>query len=561
MLIPISEARFDINEMAERVFIGPQGVLMEKVEQFNRRWGRGLTEDLIRITKKFAFKPGTYDKIKQAHSFHILKYRMKPSGMYSLKRRIDESAWMARDFWNQAIDIDTIMANNRNNNIRWQENTSYVENYLNSLIERLNEEQETLRNNFPNDTVSILIDQDDLNDRHSWNHLKLTVEVVTKDITMNVIRQDENICSYDWGSVKTRWTIPLWSFLNNWCEGGPQSSNVQNTSYTPKALLFPKYVSLAHPYVSTRNTYSSPDGWIDSTCTGDHSATLRGFVWTLELLPLAILTRTWLSKYNIPATNPLTRIWYCYYGQPQGASDKLWLSRDHFTPKQVMGGCSFPDEYIRKSFNDDTLDNACDNCQFRDGYKWTNSSNVDVNYEPCAKAIRKYEGPATDEEAIKEAAILHFVVCNYMECNQEQYNLFTDDVINILRTSDNLFPKDATLCNILRNNPHYNIENVMLKASGRHLLQNHIDLLDDLFELNLFNNAMDELSQLLEMDIDEVRDEWYQSSLLDIEEEIRRINNRENIPTDNSHTIIEENLTPEERVIRWASTRGSTINL
>ena len=57
-LIDITEIDIDINDVAERLFLGPQGALIEQIENFNTRYGRHIQGDIIKITKGFKFKPG-----------------------------------------------------------------------------------------------------------------------------------------------------------------------------------------------------------------------------------------------------------------------------------------------------------------------------------------------------------------------------------------------------------------------------------------------------------------------------------------------------------------------
>ena len=82
-IIPMSEVDLDIDEMVDKIYIGPQGELLRRIDNFNRSYSDG--PDIIKITNKFRFKPGTYDKIKAAYTKFALKFNMKPRGIYSLR--------------------------------------------------------------------------------------------------------------------------------------------------------------------------------------------------------------------------------------------------------------------------------------------------------------------------------------------------------------------------------------------------------------------------------------------------------------------------------------------
>ena len=564
-LIPINQVNFNIDAIAEKLFIGPQGRLVEKIQTFNNKYGNFSDGEIVKITKKFAFKPGTYDRIKEAHGKNILKYHMKPSSMWSLKDRITKFSYLDRHFWQEAIDIHNTMLNFRHDDILWQENTHYVEVFLEHLIERLNKEQVCINETFPNNKILITIDQNILDNEDRWHELRIIIDIKTKDINLNIIYQNRNVCEYNWGDIETRWTMPIWSFLNNWCEGGPQSEHGHRTQSNPWAKIIPKYKGLQHPYISRHHTWRTvtSDEWNTSTCTGDHQSNLIQAVWKLDLTALIILTRTWLSKYHIPNTNPLNRYWECIYGLPEGTDATFWTSRDNVTPTRLMLDCKFPSNYISNYnvVNSNEDNNPCDICQLRDGYSVSINKEKSLNYDPCLQAIHDYNGPLTESEAIKEACILHIMVCDHMRADQERFNAhgFND----ILKTTDNLFPKDAELSNIYQIDNSFNLESEVLKINARYLAQDHESLLDNVFETNIFDSLIVKLSDLLGYDLGEVEDEWRDSSLEAIRAEITRVMLQEPLNNESNpgNTIIEESLTPEERSIRWAASRGSAINI
>ena len=68
-------------------------------------------------------------------------------------------------------------------------------------------------------------------------------------------------------------------------------------------------------------------------------------------------------------------------------------------------------------------------------------------------------------------------------------------------------------------------------------------------------------------DMEELQSDWYSATLEEIRAEIYRIQNRHEIQQNEDALRDEqllqavENLTPEERTIRWATQRGSAINI
>ena len=580
-LVPIADVNINLPEVSERLFLGPQGALIERIEAFNTNYAYG--QDAIRITKNFSFKPGTYDRVKDAHGKYVLRYTQAPRSMWHLCDRISRYNYLNRMFWEEAQSIQQQMSSLKNGHACWQDNTQVVEDFWQIWIERLNNEMAEAREMFPNTEVNIYIDNNVLNNMDRWKEMNVIIEILTKDIQLDVIYQDHTICEYDWGHVATRWTVPIWKFLNNWCEGGPQRDNVMGYR-NPSGKIYPKYIGLSHPYISRHNRRwdSSIDpnpGWINGTCTGAHQSDLGNAVWKMDIMPLVVLTRTWLSKYHIPNTNPLNRIYNCIYGMPEVASVELWKHRSDMTPERAMSDCEWPYRY-RRILNSATdnlgrvtceteFDNPCNTCQFRDGYTWQSerSDNVDlIKVRPCNYAIIEYVGPQTDEEAIKEACIIHMMVCEHMRLQEALMNEagFTD-----LRLSEaNRFPVDAELSNI------YEVlgEEFHLEYHYQEILQNHCNqdyesLLDNIFGTRIFFELIEELVHTVygenfnDDDAVDMQEEWEGSTLQEIRNEIDRVQNRDAVRITNEYAQVEESLTTEERTIRWATSRGSAINI
>ena len=114
-LIPISQAEIDIEKAAERLHIGPQGRLMEKIDRFNN-----LYYTNIGVNKNYGFKPGAYDEVKKVFINKMLRFNMKPSNMFSLKKRIDDNSWSQRNYWNTIIEIQNMMYRLKRDQVGWQ---------------------------------------------------------------------------------------------------------------------------------------------------------------------------------------------------------------------------------------------------------------------------------------------------------------------------------------------------------------------------------------------------------------------------------------------------------
>ena len=103
--------------------------------------------------------------------------------------------------------------------------------------------------------------------------------------------------------------------------------------------------------------------------------------------------------------------------------------------------------------------------------------------------------------------------------------------------------------------------------------QDHESLMDAVFNARIWHSLMDDLSYILygdsptEDDRYELDEEWNGATLQSIRQEIHRIQTLQEIQANEyqQHPLeeasIADNLTPEERTIRWATRNGSAINI
>ena len=581
-IIPIENVELDIERIADQLFLGPQAELLEKIHNFNTRYGRDITENILQINKNYGFKPGTYDRIKEAYGHYCLGYTSKPKNIWRLWYRIDKNRWKQRDFWRQAIQIQNEMHQIKSNNGGWQDNQEVVENFWNDLKVRIPIEIQNALDIFTKDNIDIGIHNEEITDLSKWCSMRIRIELFISDINMKVIYQDEEIADYEWGNVAVKWYVPLWKFINNWCEGGSRRRSGQNVMNSlGYAKTYPKFPGLSHPYVSG-NALHSPNGWISYICLGDMQNDIMEAVWGLNIEALCSLTRSWLSRYHIPRTNPLNRIHKCYYGFEIGMDEKIWNHRD-VSPLSEIQNCKWPDKFL--TLTNYEGDNPCDICEFKEGYAYLANNHLipeDAEYpgqnvkivEPCHKAIVEYECPETDEEIIAEACIMHIMCCSVLRNGSINTHAVEED-LDWRLTDENRFPADANLETIYRLNETFNFSSAFRNEQSNWPVRNSLDLLDAVFNTRIWHDLVDEYIDLHELDEGAAEDASYDlrnESIQRIREMIENEIQRRAIVTDNSPNseqtpfdpLAEAELnilTPEEQAIRWATQNGRTINI
>ena len=70
--------------------IGPQGNLIDKLDNFNAKFMLPDGENPLKVTKKWRWAPGTYDRVKKAYTRKVMQWHRRPRHMHSLfnKRRV-----------------------------------------------------------------------------------------------------------------------------------------------------------------------------------------------------------------------------------------------------------------------------------------------------------------------------------------------------------------------------------------------------------------------------------------------------------------------------------------
>jgi len=583
----IEDANIDIKAASDTLFLGPQAELVEQIANFNNYYNRYYNShatkgDVIQINKNYGFKPGVYDKIKEVHANYCLGYRSKPSDMWSLKYRIDNGRYKDRNFWRDAIAIQANMRRLKANNVGWQDNVVVVEQFFDELRERIPNEIERALNVFTDDSITVGIQESNQSSENPWNNLRIIIELFTSDIDMQVFHQEDEIANYKWGNVATRWSIPFWKFVNNWCDGGTNSRYNSSIS-NPQAKLYPKYPHMYHPYVSANSYYSADNqGWLGHTCTGDMQSNLKEATWALDIEALCSLTRSWLSRYHIPRTNPLNRIENCLYGWEIGMDKRIWSHRGQ-GENTTMANCRWPNVFTDLVNYDG--DNPCDTCQFESGYAYLLAAAEipeDSEYpgqrvvvvEPCSNAIRPYQSPITEEDTIAEACVLHLLCCRELRSSRMR-TLMDDTALDVISSNTNPFPTDANLELICDYNEDFDLDNAF-KVEHRAFVNSNVeDYLDTVFHTNIYHNLVDEYIELMgycEDEADDIAYDLRQESIESIRTMISNEHQRQEGTFDSTENNRwdplaianlphDANMTPEELTIRWATERGRTINI
>ena len=378
--INIENFSYDVADMVDSIYIGPQGELMEEIERIN-----ALYNCNIGITKSFTLKPGVYNEIKQAYNEWVLRYDMKPRGIKSLFDRMEQYRWRSQGFRSSMMNIDAKLKTLKSSGMRWQDNSDQFivefERLKSSIIKNLELTQEM----YPDVDISCKIfptSEGRLTEtyRRRWyssiksfpssmtNSNGSTVDFIImfylkiRNIPMTIHVMD------DGNSDLSQYTLPIGEvqiasgtyllplISRHWGRDEPLTTSPAESafSYFLEAIYLTDHSMHLHPYISKPSNKISWDlkhaVHSGNICTGNMQTDIRSSLLNNEIMAHLVNLITWVTNYYVPQTNPLNRINRLrYYGDDikfvQWRNDLNSISTNVF--QSVMEGhmpnnCSLP---------------------------------------------------------------------------------------------------------------------------------------------------------------------------------------------------------------------------
>ena len=386
----IESFSYDISDMVDSIYIGPQGELLEKLERFNHTY-----DTSIGVTKNFTLKPGGYDEIKKAHARWVLRYDMKPRGIKSLFDRMQQYSWRAQNFKRDTLDIETQMKNLKSSGMRWQDNTDQFEGEFNRLKDSIINSLDQTKEMYPGIDISckvIPVNEGRLQmyrrrgyheDRQCFPANMFSDNVVDfvlmlyikiKSSTMSVhIMDDDGTAEYDisMGDIliaSGTYLLPLIS--RHWGRTTPITTNAPSNQYSffLEAMYLSEMGKSEHPYIgrSTDKYMWELGGRAHSgnICTGNMAGDIRNSLINNEIMAHIVQLITWVTTYYVPQTNPLNRInrlrsygddikFVQWRSDLNSTSERVFTSGRDNLPEDCNFGSSLLAEITRYASNED----------------------------------------------------------------------------------------------------------------------------------------------------------------------------------------------------------------
>jgi len=345
--------------------IGPQADLVERLAGLNNSLPYEYREEKhLNITKKFCWKPGTYDNVKNIRSSFLGtdgKYK-SIMDIFDKPERNSRTYWLIR-FRRDLNEIDKILIQKRSSGSIWMDDDSTIKQMktdaITEIIKLFNDYKNyvTMINKLHNcdDKVEyIMYDRsannlnwpkfidNQLNDSYQFktHASKIILRKSTndiyiihpfKDITMNVYVGEETSPMYQYNighalmmyKINIKWLFSLAFGLGN---------RARHSNYSPGRTRFwykPLIQGNKHPYMNYHNYNNDslvdnrvePESWKiqmssdANPCFGNISY-LYGNDTNINFIKMIETVYTWLSTYRDGVTHPLNDVYSGYYGHP-----------------------------------------------------------------------------------------------------------------------------------------------------------------------------------------------------------------------------------------------------
>ena len=317
----------DVGTLINSIYVGPQGEILSLLENFNEDYNCDLG-----ITKQFTLKPGGYDKLKKAYANHVLRWDMKPRGIESIFKRINEYGWRANSFKTDAQVLENKIQDLRVTGIRWQDNTDDFVNEFSKVKSIINSGLNNIKAIYPQHDIEIKLMPVAKKSRNMRSHygtrnvfpfsftgnnteeylLIVYIKLNKPIMTVHILNADNETVKHE---------IPMNDILC--CSGmyllpaisriwGKEEldSRVQGDYNREPFFLEAAYLSLYdfHPYIqisSDLHAYElDGEALVGNICTGTMGNEIKSTLHNLQIEAHIMQLINWLTHYYIPHITP-----------------------------------------------------------------------------------------------------------------------------------------------------------------------------------------------------------------------------------------------------------------
>ena len=328
----------NIASIADRIIMGPQREILEKVQNINERFNLSLG-----ITRTYRWSPGYMDKIKEWMAKDYLEPHMKRK-LSTYFNQIDSKGWSYRTLRDRLNTIDSDLFDMRRRRATFQNNTIVCERVINKFIDIVTKSVDNGSGYY-----DVYISNATSDDRYNtYNNEMITFAFYLPDTTMNyyIGKVNYSIPIY---AATLYYSIPLDELIYrmssniDWIEndnhqiiGNDRYSRHYRNGFAAnwKGAYHRKYINeyennryavgqLLHPYISNeeygnRSNYQVDDGEIVNVaycCLGQLGDEIANNMKYLKLGDIYAKLLSWHTVFDAVNTQPMNRINTLFWGK------------------------------------------------------------------------------------------------------------------------------------------------------------------------------------------------------------------------------------------------------
>ena len=168
--VQIKDVDLKLNNITDKVIMGPQGEILELIERFNNQYNADIS-----CTRTFRWSPGIYDKIRELLTRHFLGWNVRTSSMYTLFNKIESNNYYKRRLRESITQIDTKLYNKRSEGLVFQENKEEIKEYFLQFLNKLSEFADYKHDNV---FIDVTVDDEDLEMFNHGNNRDIKISIL-----------------------------------------------------------------------------------------------------------------------------------------------------------------------------------------------------------------------------------------------------------------------------------------------------------------------------------------------------------------------------------------------
>ena len=325
--------------------IGPQGNLIDKLDNFNTKFMLPDGENPLKVTKKWRWAPGTYDRVKKAYTRKVMQWHRRPRHMHSLFER--RRAYTENDMKRELLDIERYLINARRDSAVWLDDktdngileqvTAEFAYKIEQLYKMANAENDSFNAHAAqNREVSYWYGRGGRNDGHELEiadgKFILTINMPVKSI--EVTREGISIGKVPFPALSLMIMIDVPRWISH--SMSPQRLNergdyqryfnlsayyeVPSKWFTgdenDTELLGGQHWPIFHPFIQSSGYHEDrfrPWGW-RNVCWGSYGNEIINSFMAMDWNAFFLFIEKWLYQYEIIDANPLNNIRTSFLG-------------------------------------------------------------------------------------------------------------------------------------------------------------------------------------------------------------------------------------------------------